>query len=263
MPIQIVETQRLYRQISEQLRALIRAGEFPAGTRLPAERELSVQLGVSRPSLREALIALEVEGYIEVRMGSGIYVSDPLPAAAGSDLSSEEAPLELIMARSLIEGEIAAQAAKLGKKRDFDAIEEAIDTMEADANAGKKPLDADRLFHVRIAEATGNSALVGVVRRLFDARLGPLFDQLHSHFETSDVWAQAIAEHRAVLKALRTKDPAAARAAMQTHMEIAYKRLTSSLTKAPKNPATKGAKQASGKAAAKPAPARKATARSR
>jgi DNA-binding FadR family transcriptional regulator len=254
MPIQIVETQRLYRQISEQLRTLIRAGEFPVGTRLPAERELAVQLGVSRPSLREALIALEVEGYIEVRMGSGIYVADPLPAVEGSDLSTEEGPLELIMARSLLEGEVAAQAARLGKKRDFDAIEEAIEMMEAEAKAGKKPLDADRLFHVRIAQATGNSALVGVVRRLFDARLGPLFDQLHSHFETADVWAQAIAEHREVLRALRTKDPAAARAAMQTHMDIAYKRLTSSLTKAPKKSAARSVKSA---AANKLTPAKK------
>ena len=72
MPIQAIEPQRLYRQISNQLRELIIGGEFPVASRLPSERDLSVQLGVSRPSLREALIALEVEGYIEVRMGSGI-----------------------------------------------------------------------------------------------------------------------------------------------------------------------------------------------
>jgi DNA-binding FadR family transcriptional regulator len=235
MPVQPIETQRLYRQISAQLRTLILAGEFPIGTRLPAERDLSVQLGVSRPSLREALIALEVEGFIEVRMGSGIYVCEP-PASAveGFDLSTEEGPLELIRARGLLEGEIAATAAKSGRKAQFDAIEEAIDQMQADAEAGIKPLDADRLFHVRLAEATGNSVLVGVVKRLFDARLGPLFDQLHSHFETPDVWAQAIAEHREIVKALRTKNPAKARAAMQRHMQVAFKRLSSSLTRAPK-----------------------------
>jgi DNA-binding GntR family transcriptional regulator len=79
--------------------------------------------------------------------------------------------------------------------------------------------------------------LVGVVGRLFDARLGPLFDQLHSHFETPEVWAQAIAEHREVLKALRSKDPVQARAAIQKHMDVAYRRLTSSLTRAPKKAA--------------------------
>ncbi len=233
MPIQVVESQRLYRQISAQLRALIVAGEFPAGTRLPAERELSVQLGVSRPSLREALIALEVEGHVEIRKGSGIYVCELRRAAPEDpDISGEEGPLELIRARALIEGEVAAYAARAGKKRHFDAIRDAIDMMAADAKAGKKPLEADRLFHVRVAEASGNSVLVGVVRRLFDARLGPLFDQLDRHFDSADVWQQAIAEHRDVLKALRTRDAASARAAMQRHMEISYKRLTSSLTRA-------------------------------
>jgi DNA-binding FadR family transcriptional regulator len=237
MPIQIIETKRLYRQISDQLRELIIAGEFPVDSRLPSERDLSVQLGVSRPSLREALIALEVEGYIEVRMGSGIYVCEPPPGKAGFDLSSEEGPLELIQARAMIEGEVAAAAAKAGRKADFDAVEAAIEQMEADAKSGIIPIEADCLFHVRVAEATGNSVLVGTVKRLFELRLGPLFDQLHSHFESPDVWAQAIAEHRDVLKALRTKDPAKAKAAMRRHMDIAYKRLSASVTKVPKGKA--------------------------
>ncbi|MGO4155810.1 FadR/GntR family transcriptional regulator [Cupriavidus sp. YAF13] len=238
MPIHSIEPQRLYRQISAQLRTLIQAGEFPAGSRLPAERDLSVQLGVSRPSLREALIALEVEGYIEVRMGSGIYVCEPPSSVdAGFDLSGEEGPLELIRARALVEGEVAALAARSGRKAQFDAIEEAIAQMAAEAAAGIKPLDADRLFHVRVAQATGNSVLVGVVRRLFDLRLGPLFDQLNSHFETPEVWAQAIAEHREVLAALRRKDPELARVVMQRHTDIAYRRLTSSLTRARKRAA--------------------------
>src|SRR4051812_23178977 len=148
MPIQAIEPQRLYRQISGQLRTLILAGEFPVDSRLPSERDLSVQLGVSRPSLREALIALEVEGYIEVRMGSGIYVCEPPAVNGGFDLSSEEGPLELIQARAVVEGEVAATAARLGRKADFDAVEEAINQMEADARAGVKPIDADCLFHV-------------------------------------------------------------------------------------------------------------------
>ena len=74
MPFQSIEPRRLYRQIADQIRALIKSGEFPAGSRLPPERDLARQLGVSRPSVREALIALEVEGMVEVRIGSGIYV---------------------------------------------------------------------------------------------------------------------------------------------------------------------------------------------
>lgn len=253
MPIQAIEPQRLYRQISGQLRQLILAGEFPVGSRLPAERDLSVQLGVSRPSLREALIALEVEGYVEVRMGSGIYVCEPPAAEETFDLSGEEGPLELISARGLLEGEIAATAAKVGRKPQFDAIEEAIDMMEADAKSGIRPIDADRLFHIRLAEATGNSVLVSVVKRLFESRTGPLFDQLHSHFDTAQAWSDAVGEHREVLKALRAKNPAKARAAMRQHMDVAFKRLTASLMRTPKKAVNKSANKSAKSAAAAPA----------
>ena len=85
MPLQLLEPKRLYRQIAEQLRALMEAGEFAIGQRLPAERDLAAQLGVSRPSVREALIALEVEGWVEVRGGSGVYVlRDTAPPMADS-----------------------------------------------------------------------------------------------------------------------------------------------------------------------------------
>lgn len=231
MPIKIIEPQRLYRQISEQLRKLILAGEFPAGSRLPSERDLAIQLGVSRPSLREALIALEVQGYIEVRMGSGIYVCDP-PARPDTqyDLSREEGPLEVVRARALLEGEVAAMAARVGTRAHFNAIAEAIDIMEAEAETGAVPLEADQLFHIRIAEATGNSVLISVVKQLFEYRMGPLFDHLQRHFESGDIWVQAIAEHRDILKALRSRDSEQARQAMQQHMGVAFKRLTSSLT---------------------------------
>ncbi|CAN7461672.1 FadR/GntR family transcriptional regulator [Caballeronia sp. 15711] len=232
MPIKAIEPQRLYRQISDQLRALIMNGEFAVGTRLPAERDLAVQLGVSRPSLREALIALEVEGLIEVRVSSGIYVRALRQPRNNDvlDLSSEEGPLELIRARKMVEGEVAATAAKTGRKAQFDVMEEAINTMETQIAAGVNPLEADRAFHVCLAEATGNSVLVGLVARLFDARMGPLFDLLNSHFDTTAVWAQAVAEHRAILSALRARDSTAARAAMHKHMDVSFKRLTSSLT---------------------------------
>lgn len=240
MPIQVIEAQRLYRQIGDQLRSLIERGEFKVGTRLPPERSLALQLGVSRPSLREALIALEVEGYIEVRMGSGIYVLEHGAVTTPVDLEREEAPLELIRARRLVEGEVAAEAARVGRKPQFDAIEAVINRMEREAGEGVNPLAADRLFHLGVAETTGNSVLIGLVRRLFDARLGPLFATLDGHFETPEVWVQAIAEHREVLKALRSRNPARARAAMRRHLDIAFKRLTSSLTRARSSQSAKG-----------------------
>src|SRR5512135_1732284 len=111
MPFQSIEPRRLYRQIADQIRGLIKSGEFPAGSRLPPERDLARQLGVSRPSVREALIALEVEGMIDVRTGSGIYVR-PCDAGAASTAArarhsdpGEWGPLELMRARELVEGE--------------------------------------------------------------------------------------------------------------------------------------------------------------
>ena len=82
MPFQPIEPRRLYRQIADQLRQLIQTGEFAVGSKLPAERDLATKMGVSRPSVREALIALEVEGLVEVRMGSGIYVRAIDPPAS-------------------------------------------------------------------------------------------------------------------------------------------------------------------------------------
>src|SRR5215813_6700324 len=102
MPIQAVDNRRLYRQIADQIAALIEGGEYAAGARLPPERDLARQLGVSRPSVREALIALEVEGYVEVRVGSGVYVLGKQPKAARAALPADSGPFELIKARSLI-----------------------------------------------------------------------------------------------------------------------------------------------------------------
>src|SRR4051812_37156013 len=127
MPLQAVESSRLYRQIAEQLRGLITDGEFTAGTRLPAERDLARQLGVSRPSVREALIALEVEGWVEVRTGSGIYVQgqsqrNGAARAAAANGAAEWGPLEVMRARELVEGEVAALAARHAKKPQLAAM---------------------------------------------------------------------------------------------------------------------------------------------
>src|SRR5512140_2207883 len=105
MPLQAVESRRLYRQIADQIAALIEKGEYGAGERLPPERDLARQLGVSRPSVREALIALEVEGYVDVRVGSGVYVTGPSQPARSAPLAADSGPFELIRARSLVESE--------------------------------------------------------------------------------------------------------------------------------------------------------------
>jgi DNA-binding FadR family transcriptional regulator len=233
MPIHAVESRRLYRQIADQIAALIEKGEYGAGSRLPPERDLAKQLGVSRPSVREALIALEVEGYVEVRVGSGVYVTPKRAAAlaAESSLPADSGPFELIRARWIIEAECAALAAKHATRAQVRAIDESIDEMESQRDRGTMPLGADRQFHLRIAEASGNSALALVVRTLWDQRQGPLFLRLEHHFDTPALWTVAIREHRDIAGAIARHDAAAARTAMRRHMDQAAKRFSASWDK--------------------------------
>jgi len=228
MPFQSIEPRRLYRQIAEQIRGLIRSGEYMPGARLPPERDLAKQLGVSRPSVREALIALEVEGLVEVRIGSGIYVQRA--AARGDDdvsaIHAEAGPFELLRARHVIESECAALAAKSAKKAQIAAIEDAVAAMQKEFDAHTQPLAGDQLFHIRIAEATGNGALVAVVKMLWEERTGPLYKQLEHHYDSPALWIAAMAEHRAIVAAIAAHDAAGARSAMQRHLTQAYKRFS-------------------------------------
>ncbi len=229
MPLHQIEPRRLYRQIADQVRSLVEHGEFARGARLPAERELALQLGVSRPSVREALIALEVEGLVEVRMGSGIYVRDQSLAAPGRTAPvTAEPPLETIRARELIECELAARAATSMKAAQLRGLREAIRLMEQDVAAGQMPTQGDRLFHLRIVEAAGNAVLTRIVAELYDERHNPLFVQLGSHFENSASWRLAIAEHQVVVDAIARHGPDAARAAMSRHLTLSHDRFTAS-----------------------------------
>jgi DNA-binding FadR family transcriptional regulator len=235
MPLQIVEPQRLYRQIAEQLRTLMTAGEFIPGSRLPAERDLAKQFGVSRPSVREALIALEVEGWVEVRTGSGVYVLERGGHTRGDDRKvppAEWGPLELIRARRVIEGEIASLAATQAKRKHIQAIQDAIDLMQQDTERGIAPLAGDRAFHTAIAQACDNVVLLETVQTFWDARRGPLFERLGDYFETVPSWRMAIAEHEAVLEAIRAHDAQGARAAMQQHMDKSHARFSASWRRA-------------------------------
>jgi DNA-binding FadR family transcriptional regulator len=228
MPDHAAEPKRLYRQVAGELRALISRDRFTAGSRLPPERQLALALKVSRPSVREALIALEVEGWVEVRMGSGIYVCDRGRGDLGADAAQQDppGPLELLRARSLVEGEVAALAASMVNRTQIAGLEEAVQQMEAEAADGAAPLQGDRLFHLRLARITDNSTLVRVVAELFDQRSNPLASRLGAHLERSAGWRSAVREHRQVILALECRDPAAARAAMQRHMAGSHRRLS-------------------------------------
>ncbi|MBC5786311.1 FadR family transcriptional regulator [Ramlibacter sp. USB13] len=238
MPLQTVETSRLYRQIAEQLRGLIAGGEFVAGTRLPAERDLARQLGVSRPSVREALIALEVEGWVEVRIGSGIYVQEARrrsgaiatrqAAASGADWG----PLQVMQARELVEAEVAALAARHARKPQVAEMAAALERMREDVAANVEPREGDEAFHNAIAQACGNEVLADTVRSFWSARHGPVFERLGDYFETPASWTAAIGEHAAVLEAIRGRDAEGARRAMQQHLKKATGRYSASWKRA-------------------------------
>lgn len=225
MPLQAVETRRLYRKIADQVRKGIASGEFAPGTRLPPERDLATQLAVSRPSVREALIALEVEGLVEVRMGSGVYVSGAAPRAAPTQgMDAALGPFDIIRARQLVEAELASVAARQRTPATLKRLRAAIKAMEDDIARGVMPIRGDRAFHLALAEASDNAALVRVVTELFDERNNPLFEQLGRHFENAKSWRAAVAEHRAVLRAVSEGDAAAARRAMREHLQHSHDR---------------------------------------
>ena len=224
MRLQAVEPRRLYRQIADQLRALIGSGEVAPGARLPAERDLARQLGVSRPSLREALIALEVEGLLDVRVGSGIYVTPAEGRGRAAQIDGASGPFEVIRARWLIEGECAALAARNGTAAQLRTIRKAHADLLREAKRHHNPLSADRAFHVAIAQATGNSALELVVQTLWDQRVGPLYRALETKLEYPAMAADTTSEHDAVMRAIFARSPAAARAAMRRHMDKTKKR---------------------------------------
>ena len=236
VPIQTLAPRRLYRQIADQLRGLIRAGEFSVGSRLPPERDLALKLGVSRPSVREALIALEVEGLVAVRPGSGIVVIARDPSTSAPRVDAAFGPFEIIRARQVVECELAALAAQQMDAAAVEGLREALALMTEDVAAGRPPTRGDRLFHLRIAEAADNGPLLRTVTELFDERNNPLFEQLGQHFETTPTWRLALAEHAAVINAIARADAAGARAAMFAHLQQSHDRFAGTWPQAAVNP---------------------------
>jgi DNA-binding FadR family transcriptional regulator len=208
---------RLYRVVADRIQALIRDERIAPGERLPSERDLAAKLSVSRASLREALLALELGGVIEVRGGSGVYVSDVAQAEAEA-LEAGPGPFEVLSARRLIESEVAAIAARMATDGAVDEILRAVEAMELKHSDKSSNEQADRNFHLAIARATGNSALVGVMGYLWDQR-GHLWQKLKEHFQTEELRLATLADHRRIVEAIAARDPAEAKRAMRAHLE--------------------------------------------
>lgn len=223
MPFESINNRRLYRQIARQIIDLIEAGEYKPGERLPAERILAERLAVSRPTVREALLALEVENRVEIRGGSGVFVLDrpapaALPPAAADDVHTLE-PLELLFARSLIEPDIAALAANNASPKHLAALAKALGNMVCCSARDSKRLDHDREFHFALAEASGNNALLLALKALWGSAEQPVDPFPELLFYPEQLWRRAIIEHREVLEAVKHGDAKAARLSMQRHLK--------------------------------------------
>ena len=217
MPLQAVEPRRLYRQIADQLAQLIANGEFPPGSRLPAERELAVSLGVSRTSVREAIISLEMSVLVEVCVGTGIFVTSPAEGVSRASGDAGPGPFELLEARKIVEGEIAAQAATAASTDDITALRESVVRLEASVDDFAAREAEDRDFHRLIAKATGNSSLELVVEGLWEQR-AELWGRLQQHFHTEDLAQRTIRDHAAIVSAIAAHSPENARVAMHRHL---------------------------------------------
>lgn len=208
---------KLYRRLADSIAADIEAGKYKVGERLPTERELAEAFGVSRPTLREGLIALEMLGMIEARHGLGIYVTRAQMPVTAATYDFEIGAFELIEARRLFEGEAAALAAATIDDEALAELERLLALM-ADEDELKGE-DADKEFHMVIARATGNGAIVATVENLWELRnRSPLARNILTRARGGGLEPR-IVEHRRVFDALKAHDPAEARQAMRDHLE--------------------------------------------
>lgn len=207
---------RLYQTVFEKLKQLIDKGEYPAGGRLPPERELAERFSVSRPTIREAIIALEALKRVEVKTGSGVYVLDAPPGVIGSNPSVSA--FELTEARALIEGEAAALAAKMITDEQLDELEIALHEMADESADGKLISEiADQKFHHIISQATRNTMLASVIDNLWYIRdHAPAVHQAYQSICETDGKAR-VQEHQEIYDALKNRDAAAARSSMHDH----------------------------------------------
>lgn len=212
------ENSRLYERVSADLAGQIASGDVAVGQRLPSERVLAQTYAVSRPTVREAIIALELDGLVEVRQGSGVYVTAVAPRG-GAAAEADMGPFELLEARRAIEGEAAALAALRITNAEVDAIAAILAEMEAESGRDvDRTEDADRRFHLAIAAATGNSAMLAAVELLWDARArSPQYKLMSDKAHAAGV-VPLIGEHAAIVAALRHRQPDEARAAMRGHL---------------------------------------------
>lgn len=224
LSIDLSNPSRLYQEVGLQLQTRISQGEFGIGDRLPPERDIAQALNVSRSVIREAIIMLELQGLVEVRKGSGVYIIAIPQANASkeSQRSNDVGPFELLQARQVIESQIVSFAANNITKSDVSLLREYLekDRISLENNLDEDDYDFDKLFHLTIAKASQNSVLSDIVYDFWRRReQSPMWQQLHTHIHDNRYRYRWIDDHEKILHALQRRDPEAARDAMWTHIE--------------------------------------------
>ncbi|AUQ27318.1 FadR/GntR family transcriptional regulator [Dickeya zeae] len=228
MVLPTLKVERLYRQISTLLINCIRNGQFAAGQLLPSERELAKQLGVSRSSIREALIALEITGWVEIRTGNGVYVNDPLPEAPSVVLPEDEFSLRaFIQARQVYEAMMAELAAVHATDEQRAALQEITRDLSRLHINDAQFLNEDKRFHLLVSEMSGNEVLQDMMEYLWNKRQSSRFVRLETLYADSDFPRTMNQDHADIADAIIARDPARARTSMERHLQHVYDHLFS------------------------------------
>lgn len=216
-PLTRLSRPRLYEQLVEQLLGYIDSAQLGPGDLLPSERDLAERLGVSRPTLVQALVALEVLGVIKVRHGTGaVLVYRPSIATVIKGLREHRNRLpEIVEARSTLEVKLAALAAERRTDADLLAIDAALEAMASEIAAGQKGAHGDELFHQAVTAAAHSSVLAQLMAFIAEMILETRLESLGQPGRPE----QSLASHRRIAAAIRAQDQTAAAAGMLEHIE--------------------------------------------
>lgn len=225
MAFQKIEPERIATTVVRQIEQLILRGILRPGERLPSERDLSTKLGVSRPSVREAIGQLESQGLLRTRSGSGIYVADVLGSAFSQPLiqlfaSHEEALFDYLAFRRDLEGLAAERAATMASDTDLKVVEAVFRKMEQ-AHQKRNPAEEaalDAEFHMAIIEASHNVFMLHMMRSMFEMLRAGVFYNRKVMFKVRTTREALLDQHRAILTALQARDARAARTAVEDHL---------------------------------------------
>lgn len=220
MPLKALPQKRIYQQVAEQLAELIRSGEFSVDERLPPERDLAKTLKISRNVVREALLALEIAGYVDIRVGVGTFVvSNSARRLPGVSFDAGASPTDILEARKAIEGEVAAIAATEATDAEIAHVREVLENIKQTGGAPSDRVDLPRDFHERLAEATHNPVLVSLVQQLWDMTRGELFENIRHHTRMQESHRRRQFYRQELLKCLEARDAEGARKAMHAHLD--------------------------------------------